>query len=206
MFRFFSMRISSGLRTFALLAFGLTAAVGRVDAQDMWLRVDTSANPVLISNNLTFTITVTNLTTAPQTVTVTNVMPATAQFVGVSFGLTSYPYTNIGPNVIFSVGALTNNGGVAQMAVTIEPTNTGYITNTVWVATNGVAAIVGPVSVLVTNATPVADLAVAMTGPASQVFSNDWMVYSVNVTNLGPGTAASVYLTNTLPTNVVIQK
>ena len=186
-----------------LLALGLMVAVSRLEAQGLWLNVITSENPVGVSNNLTFTITVTNWTTAPQTVMVTNVMPVTAQFVSVGFGLVSYPYTNIGPNVIFTVGTLTNNGGIAQMAVTIEPTNTGYITNTVWVATNGVAAIMGPIPVLVTNAIPVADLAVGMTGPAALVFSNDYMVYGVSVTNLGPGTAPNVMLTNTLPTNVV---
>jgi uncharacterized repeat protein (TIGR01451 family) len=197
------MKIFSSLRMVTLLALGLMVAVSRLEAQGLWLNVITSENPVGVSNNLTFTITVTNWTTAPQTVMVTNVMPATAQFVGVSFGLVSYPYTNIGPNVIFTVGTLTNNGGIAQMAVTIEPTNAGYITNTIWVATNGVAAIMGPIPVLVTNAIPVADLAVGMTGPSSQVFSNDYMVYGVSVTNRGPGTAPNVMLTNTLPTNVV---
>ena len=197
------MKIFSSLRMVTLLALGLMVAVSRLEAQGLWLNVITSENPVGVSNNLTFTITVTNWTTAPQTVMVTNVMPVTAQFESVGFGMVSYTYTNIGPNVIFTVGTLTNNGGIAQMAVTIEPTNTGYITNTVWVATNGVAAIMGPIPVLVTNAIPVADLAVGMTGPAALVFSNDYMVYGVSVTNLGPGTAPNVMLTNTLPTNVV---
>ena len=56
----------------------------------------------------------------------------------------------------------------------------------------------------VTNAVtvPQADLAVAMTVPASAVFTNDWMVYGVSVTNLGPDTASGVFLTNTLPPGV----
>jgi uncharacterized repeat protein (TIGR01451 family) len=197
------MKIFSSLRMFALLVFGLMVAVSRVGAQDMWLSVGVSANPVGISNNMTYTITVTNLTGVPQTVVVTNTMPATAQFVSVTFGLVPYPYTITGTNVIFSVGALTNNG-IAQMAVTVEPTATGYITNTVVVATNGVVAIVGPVIIQVTNAVPVsvADLAVAITVPASAVFTNDWMVYGVSVTNLGPNSATNVMLTNTLPTGV----
>ncbi len=41
-----------------------------------------------------------------------------------------------------------------------------------------------------------------MTVPASTVFTNDWMVYGVSVTNLGPNTAPNVFLTNTLPTGV----
>jgi uncharacterized repeat protein (TIGR01451 family) len=196
-----SMKFFSKFRMLAMLAVALMVAVGRVAAQDMWLSVGVSANPVGISNNLTFTITVTNLTGASQTVVVTNTMPATAQFQNVIFGLVSYPYTITGSNVIFSVGALTNNG-IAQMGVTIKPTATGTITNTIVVTTNGVAAIVGPIPIQVTNAVSEADLAVAITGPASAVFTNDWMVYGVNVTNLGPDTASNVMLTNTLPPGV----
>ena len=40
-----------------------------------------------------------------------------------------------------------------------------------------------------------------MTGPAV-VFTNDWMTYGVNVTNLGPASASNVMLTNTLPPGV----
>jgi uncharacterized repeat protein (TIGR01451 family) len=195
------MKIFSSLRMFALPALGLMVAISRLEEQGLWLNVGTPSFAIGVSNNLTFYISVTNLTGVSQTIVVTNTMPAMVQFVGVSFGLVSYPYTSAGSNVIFNVGTLTNNG-LAQMAVTVMPTAVGFITNTVWVATNGVAAVVGSLSVQVTNAIPVADLAVGMTGPSSQVFSNDWMVYGVTVANLGPGTAPSVFLTNTLPPGV----
>jgi uncharacterized repeat protein (TIGR01451 family) len=196
------MKIFYSLRMFALLTFGLTVLVSRLEAQGMWLHVAVSANPIGISNNLTLTITVTNLTGVSQTVAVTNTMPATAPFVSVNFGLVSYPYTVAGSNVIFSVGTLTNNG-IAQMGVTVMPTATGTITNTVVVTTNGVVAIVAPIPIQVTNTAPLgADLAVAITSPASAVFTNDWMVYGVSVTNLGPSSATNVMLTNTLPTGV----
>jgi len=195
------MKIFSSLRMFALLALGLMTVAIQAQAQGLWLNVGTPSFTIGVSNNLTFYISVTNLTGVPQTVVVTNTMPTTAQFVGVSFGLVSYPYTSAGSNVIFNVGTLTNNG-LAQMAVTVMPTAIGFITNTVWVATNGVAAIVGSLSVQVTNTALGADVAVAIAGPASAVFTNDWMVYGVNVTNLGPGTVSGVFLTNTLPTGV----
>ena len=197
-----SMKFFSKFRTMAVLAAALMTVGTRAKAQGMWLNVGVSANPVGISNDLTFTITVTNLTGASQTVVVTNTMPATAQFVSVGFGLVSYPYTIAGSNVIFSVGTLTN-GGIAQMGVAVMPTATGTITNTIVVTTNGVIAIVGPVPIQVTNAVPPtqADLAVAMTGPAV-VITNDWVAYGVNVTNLGPASASNVMLTNTLPPGV----
>jgi uncharacterized repeat protein (TIGR01451 family) len=197
-----SMKFYSKFRMVAMLAAALMAVGTRAEAQGMWLNVIVSANPVVISNNLTLAISVTNLTGASQTVVVTNTMPATAQFVSVGFGLVSYPYTVAGSNVTFIVGTLTN-GGLAQMGVTIMPTATGTITNTIVVTTNGVIAIVGPVPIQVTNPVPAtqADLAVAMTGPAV-VFTNDWVNYAVNVTNLGPASASNVMLTNTLPPNV----
>jgi uncharacterized repeat protein (TIGR01451 family) len=198
-----SMKFYSKFRMVAMLAAALMAVGTRAEAQDMWLNVIVSANPVGISNNLTYTITVTNLTGASQTVVVTNTMPATAQFVSVGFGLVSYPYTVNGSNITFSVGTLTN-GGLAQMGVTIEPTATGTFTNTIVVTTNGVAAIVAPISIQVTNGVG-ADLAVAITVPASAVFTNDWVTYGVNVTNLGPASASNVMLTNMLPPGVILK-
>ena len=200
-----SMKFYSKFRMVAMLAAALMAVGTRAEAQGMWLNVIVSANPVVISNNLTLAISVTNLTGASQTVVVTNTMPATAQFVSVGFGLVSYPYTVSGSNVTFSVGPLTN-GGLAQMGVTVMPTATGTITNTIVVTTNGVIAIVGPVPIQVTKPVPAtqADLAVAMTGPAV-VFTNDWVTYGVNVTNLGPASASNVMLTNTLPPGVILK-
>ena len=88
------------------------------------------------------------------------------------------------------------------MTVTAAPTTAGFIIDSVVVisgdfiftaSTNLVTQVTNAVAV------PQADLAVAITVPASAVFTNDWMVYGVSVTNLGPGTAPGVFLTNTLP-------
>jgi len=56
--------------------------------------------------------------------------------------------------------------------------------------------------VLVTNAVTLADLGVAMTGPAPPVITNDWITFGVTVTNAGPDAAPNVILTNTLPPGV----
>ena len=197
------MRILSGLRMLVFLALGLMAIAIRVEAQSVGLSLTASANPVGISNNLTYTITVTNLTGASQTFMVTNTLPSTAPFQGAILN-SGTTFTNIGTNVIFNVGTLTNNG-VMQMGVIAKPTVTGFITNTVVVATNGAAAIATNIITQVTNAMPVADLAVGITVPASVVFTNDWMVYVVSVTNLGPSTATNVFLTNTLPAGVILK-
>src|SRR5664280_3116889 len=97
-----SMKFYSKFRMVAMLAAALMAVGTRAEAQSIGLSLAASANSVGISNNLTYTIAMTNLTGMSQTFTVTNMMPATAQFVGVAFvGLASYPYTTNGPDVIF---------------------------------------------------------------------------------------------------------
>jgi uncharacterized repeat protein (TIGR01451 family) len=88
----------------------------------------------------------------------------------------------------------------------VTPTSVGSLTNTLWLATNGVImGVAAPFVVQVTNPAAVADLAVAMTGPSSLIFSNDWMAYGINVTNLGPETAPNIFLTNTLPPGVALK-
>jgi uncharacterized repeat protein (TIGR01451 family) len=91
------------------------------------------------------------------------------------------------------------------MSVIVQPTAAGLITNAV---TFNVADVtnffINIINQVITNATPPptqADLVVAMTGP-TVVFTNDWVNYGVNVTNLGPASASNVMLTNTLPPNV----
>jgi len=195
------MKIFSSLRMFALLALGLMIAVSRLEAQGVGLLLGASANSIGVSNTLTYTVIVTNLTGASQTFTVTNTLTGTSlQF---STPPTATQGTNVisGSNVVFALGAIATNG-TALMNVPVVPTSTGFITNTVLVATNGVFAVGEYIFVQVTNTALGADVAVAIAGPASAVFTNDWMVYGVNVTNLGPGTVSGVFLTNTLPTGV----
>jgi len=195
------MKIFSSLRMVALLALGLMIAVSRLEAQGVGLLLGVSANSIGVSNTLTYSITVTNLTGASQTFTVTNTLTGTLfQFGGSPLASQG---TNVisGSNVVFALGAIATNG-TALMTVPVTPTSNGFITNTVLVATNGVFAVGQYIFIQVTNTALGADVAVAIAGPVSAVFTNDWMVYDVSITNMGPGTATGVFLTNTLPTGV----
>src|SRR5208283_3914866 len=200
--RLLCMRVAFSLRMFAWLALGLTLAVSRLEAQTITYGIGAAPNPVGVSNNVIYTLLVTNQFGVSLSITVTNTLSGTSfQFVGVptySQGAAS----TTSNQVIFSLGQMSNNA-VAQMGWTVQPTSAGSLNDFQSVATNGV--FFGTASnyvVQVTNPAVVADLAVAITGPASQVFSNDWLVYSVNVTNLGPNSAPNVLLTNTLPPGV----
>jgi uncharacterized repeat protein (TIGR01451 family) len=58
----------------------------------------------------------------------------------------------------------------------------------------------------VTNAVPPqADLGVAISVPTTAVLVNDWMTYSVSVTNRGPDAAPGGVLTNLLPSGVILK-
>lgn len=189
---------------FALLVLGLMAVAIRVEAQSYFGLSIMVPNQIGVSNTLAYTIVITNLTGIPQTVTVTNTLTGTSfQFISNSPTATQGSNVISGSNVIFFLGTIATNDA-ETMNLQVIPVLTGFLTNTVTLATNGMffGITTNPGVTQVTNAIPVADLAVGMTGPGSQVFSNDWMVYSVSVTNMGPGTASGIFLTNTLPSGV----
>ena len=198
------MRIFSGFRLLAWLALGLMVTVSRLEAQGVGYHWTAIPSPILVSNTLTYTVILTNQTGVSSSFRVTNILTGTSFTIGTATtSQGSSPIT--GSNyVIFPLGTITNNN-TATMMMQVVPTSIGVLTNTVAVATNDVFIGGFFIPVQVTNDTVVADLAVAVTGPPSQIYSNDWMVYSVNVTNLGPGSATNVYVTNSLPTNVVFR-
>ena len=200
-----SMKFFSKFRMFAMLAAVLMAIGTRAEAQALALSASTSTNLVVVSNSVTYTINVTNLTPGSITVFVTNTFPASAQLLGASITVgAGITFTNANG---FSFNNIPLNSGFpAQMTVTAAPTQTGLFTNTITVFVFNLTNAIANAVTLVTNApsTPTiqADLAVAITAPASTVFTNDWMIYGVSVTNLGPDSASNVMLTNTLPPGV----
>jgi uncharacterized repeat protein (TIGR01451 family) len=195
------------LRVLALVVAGLMAACPRAGAQGFGLSVTESANSVLQNSPLTYTISVTNLTGLPLTdALVTNQLSASFQFVSAAVIAAPGPgsYSTNGSVVVFDLGEF-NFPGIAQVTLTVQPTATGSITNTVTVTSVTVTNTASTnVAVQVTNAVILADLGVAMTGPPQPVITNDWVTYGVIATNAGPNTATGVTLTNTLPPGVIL--
>lgn len=197
----------------AAFAVALCLAGSKVEAQVsgyFGLSVVSSADSILVSNSLTYTITVTNLINADLTTVntyVTNTLSPSVQFESAipSFGGLVTNYNNL---VIFNLGEM-GFGGVAQMSLTVQPTAAGLITNQVVVAVGSIFvtnSATTNVVTLVTNLPPVeADLGVAITVPTTAVITNDWMIYSVKVFNSGPDAAPGVMFTNTLPPGVVLK-
>jgi uncharacterized repeat protein (TIGR01451 family) len=97
---------------------------------DMAVTQSASVSPAVVGQNLTYTLSITNLGTAVASgVTVTDVLPAGVTFVSASPGA-----TNLGGAVVAAPGTVPNGTG-ATLTVTVKPATTGNLTNVVSVAT-----------------------------------------------------------------------
>jgi uncharacterized repeat protein (TIGR01451 family) len=192
-----------------LLLVLLLVAGARARAQSFGLFVTTPTVTLGVSNNLTYSITVTNLAGRPlQDVVVSNVLPASAVFVNATPDPSSF-YTNYGTTTVFYLG-LFIPAATLNMTLTVQPTVAGFLTNTVTIANTNVLDFVPPSSTnlitVVTNPVPPqADLGVLLTGPAQSVIVNDLVTVNVTATNLGPDDASPVQLTNSLPPGVILK-
>lgn len=197
---------------FAVVVTVFLVTVARAEAQGSFgLLVTNSASSILISNSLTYTITVTNLVGVLSDTVVSNTLTPSAQFVSAtpsSIGASIGTVTNFGSVTVFHLfGSIF--GDVAKMTLTVRPTAVGFITNMVVVSAPSIFVTNTAATNMVTQVTntilPQADLGVVITVPATAVITNDLMAYGVSVTNSGPNAASSVMLTNTLPPGVILK-
>ncbi len=190
------MKTPSLLKFLVVLWLAGLARSLTVQAADFDLLVTASPSPVVINQQLTFTIDVTNRTGFTVTnVVVTNIFPASAQLTYASnfFGVM---LTNSGL-LVFGIDFITN-AQRARVEFGIAPAVLGDLTNTTTVSefafTN--ATTTNVVTRVVSGS---ADLAAGITGPAAGALVNDWIAYSVSATNFGPDAVPNVLLTNRLP-------
>jgi uncharacterized repeat protein (TIGR01451 family) len=195
------MSFSFNFRMFFAAAAALILTGTTAQAQGFGLSVSSSANSILVSNTVTYTMTVANLTGVTlSSVEVISALPTSVQITG--------EFTSQGTNtvtgsvVVFNLGLLVNNE-VAQLNVSAQPTVAGFITNMVSVSATGVNTAATNVVILVTNTVIQSDLGVAMTAPAQPIITGDLMTYGVTATNLGPDAVPGVILTNTLPPGIL---
>ncbi len=206
------MKLFSRLRMTAALAVVLIFIGANAGAQTLTFGLgvtnsagDNSTGSVLVNNSLTYAISVTNLIDLVPTALISNVLPASVEFLSATNSQGSV--TSYGSVIVFDLGPF-GAGQTAQLSLTVQPTVAGFITNAISV--NVTNLILFPVTTnivtLITNLVPTeADLGVALTGPAQTVIVNDLMTYGVTVTNLGPDDVPDVQLTNTLPPGVILK-
>jgi uncharacterized repeat protein (TIGR01451 family) len=201
------MRVFYILRIIVVLAVAMLVAGARAEAQGFGLGVTNSADFLQVNDSATYTIFVTNLTgTLLPDVLVTNVLPVSAQFVSAT--QTQGSYTSTGGVTVFDLGPFAYPG-IAQMTLVVQMTAVGSITNTVTVVAPNLLVFPASIDVVVqvTNAVPQeADLGVTLAAPAQPTnIVNDPVTYGIGATNLGPGDAPGVRLTNTLPSGVILK-
>ena len=173
-------------------------------AVDMEVTITNSPNPVIVGNNLTYTVTVTNYgPSSASDVTVTNTMPPGANYVSSAPTLGSALTNN--NQVVWTVGALTNGAGAA-LVFTVQPTVAGFITSTSSV--QSVESDLNPgnnsASVGTTVNSLTADLIASLTGTPSPLWLGNNLTYTISVTNAGPAAASNVAVTNTLPSSATL--
>lgn len=164
-----------------------------------------SPNPVFASSNLTVTLSVTNL--GPWTATdvvLTNPVPANATFVNatssqgptaVAGGLV-YAFLQTLPSNAVATVTIAFTAGPLGGAFTDRAGLYGYEVDPV-LANNSVASS--------TSVTPLSDVRIGLSTNSftgANLFVSSNLTYRVYVTNDGPSTAASAFITNVLPAGV----
>jgi uncharacterized repeat protein (TIGR01451 family) len=157
---------------------------------------------VLAGGNLTYTITVTNL--GPSTasnVVVSDTLPLSVTFASASGG-----GLNSSGIVTWPVIGSLANGAATSFTVTVKAPASGSFTNRAS-ATSSTGDPVssnndgsGAGSAVGTTVTPLADIVVLKTGPATAL-AGGTLTYTITVTNLGPSTASNVLVADGLPLN-----
>lgn len=168
---------------------------------DLAVTKTASPDPAVLGGEITYTITVKN--NGPDTatgVTVTDTLPA-----GVTFQpAQSTPGITVSGSTLTFTAAELAAGNTATVTVVVTPAAVGNYPNSVAVAANEGDPVPGNNTASVTTAVvaPSADVAVTKTTSTPNVQPGANAVFTITVTNRGPGTANSVSLTDTLPAGV----
>jgi uncharacterized repeat protein (TIGR01451 family) len=181
-----------------------TTSIGQVD---LVISKTDSADPVLVSDNFTYVLTVTNNGPDDATgVSVTDTLPA-----GLTYNshIESAGTANEAGGVItWDIGDLAN-GASANLTISVTaPASKGLIINTATVSSHFPDPV--PANNSATENTTVAaagdaDLAITKSDSPDPVATNGNLTYTLIVTNNGPADATGVVVTDTLPAGTTYQ-
>ncbi len=157
-----------------------------------------STNLVLLGQNFTYTLHVTNRgPNAATNIRLTDVLPATASFVS---AVPSQGSCSNAAGVVECDLVSLSSGSRASVLITVTPTLVSVMTNSVSATSDEIDSLAtnnSATNVLVANVA--ADLATSVSGGSTTALVNSVVTYNVTVTNRGPGSASGATLTNPLP-------
>ncbi len=162
----------------------------------------TGPTNVFAGTNFSYTIALTNMgPSTASSITVTDALPGGVTFVTASSGFT---FTN--GVVTWPIASFTN-GASTNFSITVTAPASGTLTNRVSAggatfdpfSTNNDGTAIN--AIVTTTIIPQADLLITKTGPTNVLAATNFS-YTITLTNLGPSTASSVIVTDTLPGSV----
>ncbi len=167
---------------------------------DLTISKTDSQDPATAGTVLTYTLTITN--SGPSNaanVVVTDTLPT-----GVTYASASSGCSHSSAEINCILGTLNVNATrIITVAVIVDPSTTGILQNSAGVASD----ITDPNSTNdltfeLTTVNSLADLAIGQGVSPDPVTAGNNLTYTLTITNLGPSTATSVVVTDTLPSGV----
>jgi len=170
---------------------------------DLSVTKTSSPDPVIVNQDLTYTITVTNLGPDPVTdAEVVDTLPAGVTFVSATPGGCSHDTGT----VTCAIGAM-SVGQTVVITIVVTPTATGEVVNSVTVDSGlddpNTDNNSDTETTDVEDEPESADLSVTKVGSPNPVIVNQQLTYTVTVSNAGPDAAVNVVLTDTLPAGAI---
>lgn len=185
-------KVLSWIAALSCFLLGLTAS----QAQLLSVVATASPDPVVVSNTLTYSITVTNTSGLTLTnLVITNTLPGPVQYVSSSTTTGAVFLVNSTNPVILLVARLTNNGRL-NFTINTRPTALGFQTNLIEIAATNNTLPVTNLTLVSEVTLGVSDFGVGATGPTQTQLVGDQVTYNIGVTNYGPHPAANIVLSN----------
>ena len=166
---------------------------------DISVAVVDAPDPVLVTHNLTYTITVTNnaVTQTVTSVVMTDTLPGTVALVSA----TPLNGGTCGPTapVVCQLGSLLA-GGTSKVVIVVTPGSTGSITNSATAkAAEADPNLLNNTGTAGTTVNPLADLSLSLTVSKAAPYMGSTIAYTVTLTNSGPSQATGVVVRDLLP-------
>jgi uncharacterized repeat protein (TIGR01451 family)/CSLREA domain-containing protein len=191
---------------------GAACDIGAFELEEADLSVNKTAFPasVMSGETITYTVLVVNLSSfgSALNIVLTDTLTGGASFGGVVNGGGFTLQSSSSGQAIFTLPTLAAGAGTTLIFTATAPTLAGAVVNTATVASgNPDPGLVNNVSVVNTPVTPVANLQIGKMQSYQAILTNTvasgaTISYTLLVTNTGPSPAASVVVTDVLPTGM----